>query len=40
MDLRAIRAQLGKTQAEVAEALGGEFSLVARFGKRSVRLRV
>jgi predicted transcriptional regulator len=68
MDLRAIRAQLGKTQAEIAEALGssqsrvsdlerqgdhrlstlrryvealgGELSLVARFGKRSVRLKV
>ena len=68
MDLRAIRAQLGKTQAEIAEALGssqsrvsdlerqgdhrlstlrryvealgGELSLVARFGKRRVRLNV
>jgi len=68
MDLRAIRAQLGKTQAEIAdalgssqsrvsdlerqgdhrlstlrryvEALGGELSLVARFGKRSIRLSV
>ena len=68
IDLRAIRAQLGKTQAEIAEALGssqsrvsdlerqgdhrlstlrryvealgGELSLVARFGKRTVRLTV
>lgn len=68
MDLRAIRAQLGKTQEEMAEilgssqsrvselerqgdhrlstlrryveALGGELSLVARFGKREVRLDV
>jgi predicted transcriptional regulator len=68
MDLRAIRAQLGKTQTEIAEALGssqsrvsdlegqgdhrlsalrryvealgGELSLVARFGKRRVRLTV
>jgi transcriptional regulator with XRE-family HTH domain len=68
MDLRAIRAQLGKTQAELAEALGssqsrvsdlerpgdhrlstlrryvealgGELSLVARFGKRRVRLNL
>jgi predicted transcriptional regulator len=68
MDLRAIRAQLGKTQAEIAEALGssqsrvsdlerqgdhrlstlrryvealgGELSLVARFGTRKIRLSV
>ena len=68
IDLRAIRAQLGKTQAEMAEALGssqsrvsdlerqgdhrlstlrryvealgGELSLVARFGRRRVRLNV
>lgn len=68
MDLRAIRAQVGKTQEEMAEALGssqsrvsdlerqgdhrvstlrryvealgGELSLIARFGKRSVRLRL
>ena len=68
MDLRAIRAQLGKTQAEIAEALGssqsrvsdlerqrdhrlstlrryvealgGKLLLVARFGKRTVRLTV
>jgi transcriptional regulator with XRE-family HTH domain len=68
MDLRALRARLGKTQAEMAaalgssqsrvsdlerqgdhrlstlrryvEALGGELSLVARFGKRRVRLNV
>jgi transcriptional regulator with XRE-family HTH domain len=68
IDLRAIRVQLGKTQAEIAEALGssqsrvsdlerqgdhrlstlrryvkalgGELSLVARFGNRRVRLSV
>jgi transcriptional regulator with XRE-family HTH domain len=68
MDLRAIRAHLGKTQAEIAaalgssqsrvselerqgdhrlstlrryvKALGGELSLVARFGKHEVRLDV
>ena len=66
MDLRAIRAHLGKTQAEMAavlgssqsrvseferqgdhrlstlrryvKGLGGELSLVARFGKHEVRL--
>jgi transcriptional regulator with XRE-family HTH domain len=68
IDLRTIRAELGKTQAEIAEALGssqsrvsdlerqgdhrlstlrryvealgGELSLVARFGRRRVRLNV